>query len=473
MASQRRGSIIQNDFTHLIFSDARLTPATRTPVFKDLERDPNQVSRLLSERDVLVKFLSNFDKYAERISQFFRQADRGPASAQARRRSYVGPGLPDVLIGDFLLRLISDEFHQFQMKPVFHDLFSSVVNFCLTSRPTQLGVLAKGLGEKEKLLELLVSGENSSQVMKEWIRAFDTGGPLFNSKVFTGWAKILIALCRHCDGNHSVHQQFHIWRKLQDLIARLTEVLNTSVAIPKETPKLVPLENLRKLADGDKKSSATSARRTQNPSDTSIVITPEVNDLLEYFGIAPPASERALRNALEQLQRDETMKVLRALADTFPCRPCHQTSIDGSLAEATAEDEVPVEQEEKVRSPQLFTGLFGSSLGVWRIVLSAQALKDLEQARSEGNPQHRVQLASVIICLRWGAQAISIISRLSSNNLPPATGNVSLCASPPAISTRGRNAMVSSPKRFTVVTGEFSGKWMSNLTRSLALRGSW
>jgi hypothetical protein len=270
------------------------------------------------------------------------------------------------------------------MKPVFHDLFSSVVGFCLTSRSVQLGVLARALGEKEQLLELLVSGENSSQVMKEWTRAFDSGSPLFGSNVFKEWTKRLVTLCRRCDGNHSVSEQFHIWRKLQDLIARLTEVLNTSASMPKEAPKLVPLENLRKLADGDKK----STRRSQNPPDTSISITPEVSELLGYFGIVPPASERALRNALEQLQRVEMMKVLRVLADTFPCRPCHQASIGGLLAETAAEEEVPVEQEGNIRSPQYFAGLFGSSLGIWRIFLSAQASKDLGQSRSEGEPQH-------------------------------------------------------------------------------------
>jgi hypothetical protein len=273
------------------------------------------------------------------------------------------------------------------MKPVFHDLFSSVINFCLNSHTAQLGVLARALGEKDQLLELLVSGENSSQVMKEWIRAFDASSPLFNPNLFTEWTKRLVTLCRRCDGNHFVSQQFHIWRKLQDLIARLTEVLNTSASMPKEAPKLVPLENLRKLVDGDKKSSNDGTRRKQNHSDLSILIPSEVNDLLGYFGITPPASERALRNALEQLQRDETVKVLRILANSFPCRPCHQASLGGSLAETTPEEEVPVEQEEKARGSQLFTGLFGSSLGIWRIFLSAQALKDLEQARSEGNPQ--------------------------------------------------------------------------------------
>lgn len=329
-------------------------------------------------------FLSNFEKYADRISQFFRQVDGGLASPQAVRRSYVGPGLPGALIGDFLARLLGEEFRQFQTKPAFHNLLCSIVNFCLTLRSAQLGVLAKALGEKDQLLELLVSGENSGHVMRKWIHSFDTGSPLFESSVFTAWTKRLIALCRRCEGNHLVSRQFRIWRDLQDLISHLTLALGTLASMPKKAPTLVPLENLRKLADRDKRPDTSSIRWKQTPSENSLIITPEDSSLLGNFGIAPPASERAIQDAITKLQRDETVKILKTLGDSFPCMPCHQVSIGGPPGDDAAEEELPLEQEEHTRSRRLFTELFGANLGMWRVCLSAQALKDLDQSQSEG-----------------------------------------------------------------------------------------
>lgn len=344
MAPKKSAAI---DFKTLIFYDASFTHAAWILVFKDLESNPDQVSDILSDKTELKKFLTNFDKYAERISQFFRHADRSLVSMQVAGRPYVKPGLPDALIRDFLPLLLSDEFCHFQMKPAFHYLLISIIGFCLTIRHARLGALAKALGEKDQLLQSLVSGEKSGQVMRKWIHAFDTRSPLFESAVFTAWTKRLVALCRSCGGNHLVSRQFNIWRDLQNLISRLTLALDRSAPRP-------------------------------------ILIAPEDSELLGNFGIPPPASERALHNTLEQLQRDEMVKVLQALADSFPCRLCYEASACGPMGEATTEEEFPEEQAEQFENPELFTGLFGPDLGIWRIHLSAQALKDLGQSQFEG-----------------------------------------------------------------------------------------
>ena len=344
MASKTGRYVVQNELKHLIFSDTHLTANICTLVFNDLLRDVNQISRILSDTTILSMFLSNFDGYAERISQFFRQVDGGPSSAQAKRNVYVGPDLPDVLISGFLLRLLDDGFNRFQTEPSYHGLFSSIINFCLTFSSAQLGMLAKALGEKEQPLESLVSGEVSGQVMRKWIHAFDMGSPLLESGIFAAWVKRLITLCGRC-GNHLVSEQFGIWRKLQGLIDRLAEVQSTFTSTSEKAKK--------EITQGDK-------------------------DLLADFGIAPPASERALQNVLEKLRRDETVKVLRVLADSFPCRGCY-IALTGDVI---AEEEFRTEQRTAV--PLSFTGLFGSNLGIWRISVSAQALKDLRQSQSEG-----------------------------------------------------------------------------------------
>ena len=352
MASRIGPYTIRKEFKHLIFSDTLLTAATCAPAFNDLLRDANQASRVLSDRTVVVMFLSNFDKYAERIFRFFRKVDEVLGSVQAKRNVCVGSDLPDALTSGILARLLTDEFGQFQTRRSFQSLFSSIVDFCLAFRSAQFGMLAKALGENEQLLELLVSGENSGQVMRKLVHAFNAGSPVFVSNVFAAWVKRLVALCDRCDGNHLVSEHLDTWRELQGLIVRLTEVLNVL---------------------------------TSTSEKASEIVTQEDKDLLGNFGIAPPASERALQNVLEKLQREETVKVLRVLADSFPCRPCYQASMGDPLVKATTEAEFQTGKQ--ATGPVSFTGLFGTGLGIWRICISAQALKDLEQSRSEGTSQ--------------------------------------------------------------------------------------
>jgi hypothetical protein len=110
MATRRSGPLAQTGFAHLIFSDGPLKPLSCTTVYQELERDPSQISHLLSAGDLLVKLLSNFDKYAERISQFFKNSEMASGPRHGGRRSHVGPDLPNVLIERFLLRLLDGEF---------------------------------------------------------------------------------------------------------------------------------------------------------------------------------------------------------------------------------------------------------------------------------------------------------------------------------------------------------------------------
>lgn len=382
MASKRRASYVPRDFTTLIFSDGYLTLPLCVPVYNQLERDPSQVSYLLADEDLLLKFLSNFDLYASRISQFFRQLSANlvnSSSQKSRRKSCVGPGLADELVESLLIPLLGDDFQQFQLRSGFHDLFASVVNFCLPFRPRPLEELARRLGEKDKLLEALVSGETSSQVMKEWIQVFNV--TLFDPKIFGVWARRLVSQCRRCDNSHGVSEQTQIWQKLDGLIGSLTNIIPTSSEGSQALPSL---RNLRKLTDTDKKSGATSGSQK-----SSFELPSDVCTALLYFQIQPPKSERTLQNALEKLQTDETLKVLQGVVGSFPCRPCYNSSTTARPSATKSYDRYDEENWESsvakpIRGSLLFTELLGRGLGIWRVFLSSQALKDLEEAQFEG-----------------------------------------------------------------------------------------
>lgn len=380
MASRRRGSLIPKDFATLIFGDGFLTLPLCVPVYNQLERDPSQVSFLLADDDLLLKFLSNFNLYASRISQFFKQLSANPVdSSTQRRRSCVGPGLADELIESLLLPLLGDDFQQFHQQLAFNDVFGSVIEFCLPFRPRPLEMLASRLSEKDKLLEALISGESSSKAMKEWINIFDT--TLFDFEIIKVWARRVIVQSRRCDSNHGVSEQIHIWQKLDSLIGSLNDIVPIA---PGNSRGLPSLRNFRRLTDEDKKSGATTG--VQKPS---LELSPDVSASLLYFRIQPPRSERALRNALEKLEKDEMLKVLHAVAESFPCRPCYNISTASRPLAVKSYDRYDEENWEtsatkQTKGPLLFTDLLGRKLGIWRVFLSSQALKDLEDAQFEG-----------------------------------------------------------------------------------------
>lgn len=381
MTSKRRASVVQKDFAILIFGNEYLSLPLCAPVYNQLLRDPSQVSRLLADEDLLLKFLSNFDLYASRITQFFGQLNTGPVDPSnrgSRRASCVGPGIADELVDSVLLPLLGDDFQQFRLRPAFLTLLSAVIEFCLSFRPRPLEMLAKRLSEVEGLLEALVSGEASNRVVRDWINLFSI--TIFDFKIIGVWARRLAAQCRRCDGNHGVSEQIRAWQKLDDLISRLSDMI--PVHVHAGGSRNLPLPNLRRLTDADKKSGATS-----KVQKSSIELPADVGVTLQHFQIPLPKSDRALRNALEDLEKGEMLKVLLAFVDSYPCRPCHDGSINPSIAKSYdryEEENWEIGAAKAVRSSLLFTDLLGRGLGIWRVFLSSQALKDVEESRYEG-----------------------------------------------------------------------------------------
>lgn len=380
MTSKRRASVVQKDFTVLIFGNEYLSLPLCAPVYNQLLRDPSQVASLLTDEDLLLKFLSNFDLYASRITQFFGLLNTGPVDPTnrgVRRASCVGPGIADKLVESILLPLLGDDFQQFQLKPAFLTLFSSVIEFCLSFRPRPLELLAKRLSEVESLLEALVAGETSNQAMRDWVNIFSI--TVFDFKIIGVWARRLITQCRRCDSNHGVSDQIRVWQRLDDLIGRLTDMIPTRLDHNRSLPVL---QNLRRLNDADKKSGVTTGAQK-----SSFELPPDVGTALQHFQIPPPMSERALRNALEKLEKHEMLGVLRAVVDSYPCRPCYNASIKPSVVKSYdryEEENWETSAAKTVKSPLLFTDLLGRGLGIWRVFLSSQALKDVEESRFEG-----------------------------------------------------------------------------------------
>lgn len=351
-AAYKKRRSLPRDFISLIFGKEQMTLSDCIPVYDELERNPAPISRITSDEEIILQLLSDFDRYASRIARFFSILNKNSANRSrdgARRKSWVGPGLADALTEHILLPLLGDDFSQFQLGPPFLDAFSAVLDCCISYNPRSFEKLARNLVEERSVFVALISGKTTGGIMKQWIGVFTN--TVSDYQVISAWTKRLIEQCDSCDGNHGIEQEKSRWQALDSVLPHLIRALRNH---PQPTPG-VPRQPLRLGSD--------------------------LNIALHSLGIAPPASESALERAIQRLEQDETVRMLKAVSGSFPCRPCYELSTDPSSLRVADRDELDTWDR---LGFMRFTDLLGAGIGMWRVLASSQALEDMQQAYAEG-----------------------------------------------------------------------------------------
>lgn len=358
-AAYKKKRSLPRDFISLIFGKEQMTLSDCIPVFDELERDPGPISRIISDDEVVLQFLSDFDRYALRIARFFNILNKNSVNQSrgaTRRKSRVELGLADELVEHILLPLLGDDFSQFQLRPPFLDVFSAVLDYCLPYNPRSFEKLARNLVEEQSVFAALISGATTGGIIKQWIGVFtDT---VSDYQVISAWTKRLIEQCNSCDENHDIEQLKSRWRTVDNLLPRLIRVLR----------------NYRQPAPG----------APRQPLKLDSDLTTELRSL----GIIPPASESALERAVQSLENDETILVLKAVSASFPCRPCYELSTDPCAVRVA--DRVERNTWDRLGFMQ-FTDLLGAGIGMWRVLASSQALEDMQQAYADGCTNIKLQ----------------------------------------------------------------------------------
>ncbi|KAF8426773.1 hypothetical protein EV426DRAFT_448432 [Tirmania nivea] len=109
----------------------------------------------------------------------------------------------------------------------------------------------------------------------------------------------------------------------------------------------------------------------------------------------PPGSKPVTVTTLQYIELNATVHILSTLCNSMPCRKCfarfRHPSYGHSSTTRTAHS-IPGDNMlsvvEKTNHLGLEDELFGHGIGLWKIVLSAQALKDLQTSKSQGNFHH-------------------------------------------------------------------------------------
>lgn len=218
--------------------------------------------------------------------------------------------------------------------------------------------LGKAVSGTEALLELLISHKKGSEIIKDWVE--NQYSSIREFSVLRAFTHRLVTLCSSCTHDHGTRDQSEKWQQL----LKLRELL----------------QNLKKDFS---KARAENDNQKVKMSHHPLVpeIPTEVSTALASFDIqSRPTSERMVDTILQRLESENTSSILKSIIISFPCRLCHET-LDGTRARG---DHPLKKDDELLITPTFNPEIFGKRFGAWKVLLSSQAVKNVQSASRSG-----------------------------------------------------------------------------------------
>lgn len=223
--------------------------------------------------------------------------------------------------------------------------------------------LGRAVSETGALLEMLISHEQGSEVMKDWVR--NQYRSICEFSVLRAFTHRLLTLCSNCTRDHGTGEQSEQWQqllKLRDHLLNLKE------------------DFTKARAENDRNKEKNQKAKTSQPPLVPEIAT-EVTTALALFGIqSRPTSERMVDNILQSLESETIHSILKSIIISFPCRLCYGT-VDGTRARG---DYHLKKDGGRLIAPTFNPEIFGKQFGVWKVLLSSQAVKNIQSASRSG-----------------------------------------------------------------------------------------
>lgn len=278
-----------------------------------------------------------------------------------------------------LLVQITTSLHEILEIHALLDLLVPALRTCLVSPLPNLRKLARTISEPDKLLEHLVSHPDGAKIIKQW--TISSNRSIEDAAALRAWTAKLAGLASSCPGGHSVVREVQQWTSLQSLSQTLLELEHEqSARSQSQLSSLEPPWSSMTLLGKDNKKEGLPKRTSSNVPFPSIAN--DVVSLLEDFELPIPASSRMLRIIIEALETEKTLTVLRDIARSFPCKLCStmlhsSTTLPTKVGIAT--------NDHDVRAPSdLNLDILGKLIGEWKILLSIEALKNMQNISRSG-----------------------------------------------------------------------------------------
>lgn len=337
-----------NAYINLLIQSDDPSHAQYCSVFYKIKANPLE---LIFDEQVESKLLLDPENVIRRLEKLLKEFGSSVASQL----------VADQIVANILLPIVTSS-HGLSPSKTTNVLISGLYIVLKCPNPN-LRNLGRAVSETGALLEMLVSHKQGSEVMKNWVR--NQYRSICEFSVLRAFNHRLVTLCSDCTHDHGTRDQLEQWHqllKLRELLLRLKE------------------DFARTRAENDRhKKKNQKVKISQRPLVPEIPT--EVSTALALFGIqSRPTSERMVETILQRLETETSSSILNSIIISFPCRLCYET-LDGTRARG---DHHVKKDDERLIAPTFNPEIFGKRFGVWKVLLSSQAVKNIQSVSRSG-----------------------------------------------------------------------------------------
>lgn len=359
----------KNTFFELLLQVEEPSSAEYQSVLESVTRNPSQTK---IDEETQQRLFLDLDKVVIRLKLFLGKLSRGP-------RIIMKKEIADEIILNILQPIISYASPELDRpETVIGVLLCVLPSISSCSNKTQEALL-KALSETNSLPELLITDPKSSRAVKNWMANHD-----YNPRapsVLRKLAKRFMTLCEKCTYDHGTSTLLGQWQDLSKLIDYL-EQQNVNFE-QHQTNNLGKARDIRHLGgsilleEQDKK----SGRGQSSLSTPAPQVLDDISRSLADLNMVYPTSLRQMETALDRLRIDETRKVLISAMETFPCRPCNELACNPDGDHSSAR---PKLNRAQLTDQSVDPEIFARRMGAWKVILSAQAVRDMKKLSHSG-----------------------------------------------------------------------------------------
>lgn len=370
-------------------SDLEPSRNTYVEIAKHVTNDPSQISNLVQDerKEETLLYLIEHSGRLTRLFRCIHDRQEVPLNREHGKRTVPPRNLTKDAIASailiFCLELLPSVSGILEDAQVIELLVSALEN-CLPAQSPSLQKLAKVLADNDGFLEQLASDDSGGEILRRWISL-----PVIatqDANTLETWARRLVDLASSCKGNHGIDHEIQRWKTLVELkkafYAAQEDMEQDSKKRAQRLPQnlLVSSTHMITLDPHNKKSYIASGRK--RPEAYIIKIDEVFHGPIREFGLHIPSTRGELQQAICTLEGTATISILDAVARTYPCRLCKEAlSLVASGINANAASKT----DKSLSAGQpLETDIFGKSIGIWKILLSHQAIKSLQGLSRSG-----------------------------------------------------------------------------------------
>ena len=384
---------ISETFYQLVASKPALDYSAFANVLKQLLQDASSISSLMKKETTRAPFILGFQEQAKSIIDFFTKLS--PYIKQNPGQNVV---LAKALLEGLVIPLFDAEYEDIFAHNEMLELITVALRgyydggtYSAPGLVTQL-ISKLTLFPDTNLLERFVAQLDSGELFGAIVKDQKYGGSLFEHghPILVTWIDRLLRLSSRCEFDHCISTYQAQWEALTSLNSTYPQptVLSPSTE-GFQTQKKGGVRNLRKLTEQDKKSG--SSKRASADSER-ITVPQETAKHFQTLKSTIPKTLSAARNTARQLEIALAFGIFEGIIQSFPCSNCCKSPVNGEPVvgqpgaywnDPNVTDR-PDMEECRVDGEQVYR-MELKNLGLWRIVLSRQAMKDFSDARKFGH----------------------------------------------------------------------------------------